>query len=120
VYLLLDTGHMVFGGGDPAAVAARYGSRIAHVHCKDVRRPIMEASRNRDTSFIDAVLAGTFAAPGDGCIDYPAMFRQLQEAGYRGWLIFEAEQDPVIAPSLATAQRAFQYLECETVAAGLR
>jgi inosose dehydratase len=120
VYLLLDTGHMVFAGGDPAAVAARYGSRIAHVHCKDVRLPIMESARNRDTSFIDAVLAGAFAAPGDGCVDYPAVFGQLQEASYRGWLIFEAEQDPVVAPSLATAQRAFQYLERETAAAGLR
>ncbi|MDH3714019.1 MAG: TIM barrel protein, partial [Gammaproteobacteria bacterium] len=120
VYLLLDTGHMVFAGGDPEAVAARHASRIAHVHCKDVRRPIMEASRNRDTSFIDAVLAGAFAAPGDGCVDYPAVFRALHKADYRGWLIFEAEQDPVIAPSLATAQRAYQYLDHETAAAGLR
>jgi len=120
VHLLLDTGHMVFGGGDPVAVLNRHASRVAHVHCKDVRLPIMQSMRNRDASFIDAVLAGAFAAPGEGCVDYPAVFRQLHEARYSGWLIFEAEQDPVIAPASATAQRAFQYLDCETVAAGLR
>jgi inosose dehydratase len=120
VYLLLDTGHMVFAGGDPVEVAARYGSHIAHVHCKDVRPGILRESRNRDVSFIDAVLAGIFTAPGDGCVDYPAVFKELQQADYQGWLIFEAEQDPVIAPSLATAQRAYRYLEHETAAAGLR
>lgn len=120
VYLLLDTGHMVFAGGDPVAVAKRYGSRIAHVHCKDVRRPIMQASRNCDTSFIDAVLGGVFAAPGDGCVSYPAVFAALKSADYRGWLIFEAEQDPAVAPSLPTAKRAFAYLDRETRAAALR
>src|SRR5437667_5296401 len=34
---LLDTGHLAFAGADPAAVACRYGRRINHVHCKDLR-----------------------------------------------------------------------------------
>ena len=37
VGLLLDTGHLVFAGGDPVSVARRHGARIVHVHCKDVR-----------------------------------------------------------------------------------
>jgi inosose dehydratase len=36
VHLLLDTGHATWGGADPAALAARYRDRIAHVHAKDV------------------------------------------------------------------------------------
>ncbi len=36
--LLLDTGHLTFAGGDPVRAATRHAERIAHVHCKDVRR----------------------------------------------------------------------------------
>ncbi|MFN6955260.1 MAG: TIM barrel protein, partial [Acetobacteraceae bacterium] len=38
VGLLLDTGHLAAAGGDPVAAARRHAPRIAHVHCKDVRR----------------------------------------------------------------------------------
>src|SRR5690606_5537709 len=45
VGLLLDTGHLTYAGGDPAAVARRYANRIVHVHCKDVRREVLERNR---------------------------------------------------------------------------
>ena len=41
-----------------------------------------------------AVMEGIFTVPGDGSIDYPAILRVLAEAGYSGWLVVEAEQDP--------------------------
>ena len=71
VKLLLDTGHYYFAGGDPLALAQQAGGRIGHVHCKDMRAAIVADNKNRDGSFIDALLAGAFAVPGDGCIDYP-------------------------------------------------
>jgi len=43
--LLLDTGHAVFAGADPVALGRRHRGRIAHVHCKDVRRAVMEQAR---------------------------------------------------------------------------
>ncbi|WP_414172807.1 sugar phosphate isomerase/epimerase family protein [Clavibacter tessellarius] len=36
VGLTLDTGHLVIAGGDPVAAVARWGSRITHLHLKDV------------------------------------------------------------------------------------
>src|SRR6266446_979049 len=57
VGLLLDTGHLAFAGADPAALARRYGHRIAHVHCKDVRRDVLAEVRARDASFLDAFLS---------------------------------------------------------------
>ena len=42
VGLLLDTGHATYAGVDPLALARRYGRRIVHVHCKDVRRPVLD------------------------------------------------------------------------------
>jgi inosose dehydratase len=99
VGLLLDTGHLTFAGGDPVRAAMRHGARITHVHCKDVRRHVLERSLNRDCSFLDAVLDCVFTVPGDGCVDYPAVLAALERANYRGWLVVEAEQDPSVAPS---------------------
>ncbi len=110
VKLLLDTGHMYFSGGDPVKTAEQYADRIEHVHCKDMRAEIVADCLNRDTSFIDALLAGSFAVPGDGCIDYSSVLQALKRADYQGWLIVEAEQDPMIAPSYETAKRAFKHL----------
>jgi inosose dehydratase len=103
VGLLLDTGHLTFAGADPAACATRHARRIVHVHCKDVRADVLADVRNRDTSFLDAVLAGVFTVPGDGAVDYDAVLQPLAAVGYRGWLVVEAEQDPAIAHPLTYA-----------------
>lgn len=97
VELLLDTGHLTFAGDDPMRVAEAYAGRIAHVHCKDVRREVLARVLNRDASFLDAVLQGVFTVPGDGCVDYARLLPGLLESGYRGWWVVEAEQDPAVA-----------------------
>lgn len=99
--LLLDTGHATFGGADPVALARRWRTRIAHVHCKDVRPEVMEQARRADWSFLDAVVAGVFTVPGDGMVDFAAVLRELP--GYDGWLVIEAEQDPEKANPLLYA-----------------
>jgi inosose dehydratase len=104
VGLLLDTGHLTFAGDDPAAVAARHAARIVHVHCKDVRAPVAAAARRADLSFLDAVLAGVFTVPGDGAVDFAAVLAPLARAGYAGWLVVEAEQDPAKAHPLTYAR----------------
>lgn len=110
VGLLLDTGHLTFAGGDAAAAAARHAARIVHVHCKDIRPAAMAAARRDDRSFLDAVLDGVFAVPGDGCIDYAAVLRPLARAGYGGWLVVEAEQDPARAHPLTHARMGHDHL----------
>jgi inosose dehydratase len=97
VGLLLDTGHLTYAGGDPGRAAEQYAGRIAHVHCKDVRRAVLERVRNEDSSFLNAVLDGVFTVPGDGMVDYARVLAPLARSGYRGWLVVEAEQDPAIA-----------------------
>jgi len=110
VGLLLDTGHLTYAGGDPAQAAARYAKRIVHVHCKDVRREVLEHCRNRDSSFLNAVLEGVFTVPGDGMVDYRSVLAPIAGSGYRGWLVVEAEQDPAVAPPLQYAQLGFRNL----------
>jgi myo-inosose-2 dehydratase len=110
VGLLLDTGHLTYAGGDVLGIARRHGDRIVHVHCKDVRPPVLEEVRQRDRSFLDAVVAGVFTVPGDGCVDYRALLETLRGAGYTGWLVVEAEQDPVKAHPLTYARMGFAHL----------
>lgn len=110
VGLLLDTGHLTFAGADPAAVAKRWANRINHVHCKDVRKDVLDDVKNRKLSFLNAVLEGVYTVPGDGCVDYPAVFNVLKAHHYTGWLVVEAEQDPAIAHPLTYATMGYNNL----------
>jgi inosose dehydratase len=110
VELLLDTGHLYFAGGDPERAARAYAKRIAHLHCKDIRLDVLARCRNADTSFLEAVLQGVFTVPGDGCIDFSAVIEPLLAAGYDGWIVVEAEQDPAIADPVTNATLGFETL----------
>ena len=115
VGLLYDTGHLKFAGEDPAAVARKWAGRINHVHTKDVRPDVVARVHAERMSFLDAVLAGVYTVPGDGCIDFVAALRPMADAGYRGWLICEAEQDPAKAHPLTYARKGYATL-VDTVA----
>lgn len=104
VALLLDTGHLTYAGGDPVRTTHRHGARIAHVHCKDVRAAVMADALRRDLPFLAAVLEGVFTVPGDGSVDFAAVFGALAKGGYAGWLVVEAEQDPAKAHPLTYAR----------------
>ncbi len=119
VGLLLDTGHLTYAGGDPVAAARTHAARITHVHCKDLRPEVLNRVRSEDWSFLNAVLEGVFTVPGDGMIDYPGVFTPLQETGYSGWLVVEAEQDPAKAHPLTYARMGFDYLVKTASATGL-
>lgn len=117
--LLFDSGHCLFAGGDPSALLARHIGRVVHVHCKDVRRAVLDEALAGDWSFMAAVLKGVFTVPGDGCIDFGRLLGTLRAAGYRGWLVVEAEQDPRVAHPLTYAKMGFESLRASAVAAGL-
>jgi inosose dehydratase len=110
VGLLFDSGHMRFGGGDAVEMLAKHVARVCHVHCKDVRPNVIRMARNRNWSFLQSVLNGAFTVPGDGAVDFPGLLGILHANGYRGWLVVEAEQDPVVAPSYAYAEKGYRYL----------
>ena len=111
VGLLLDTGHLVFAGGNIASVIDKYGPRITHVHTKDIRQDILATINKETQSFLDCVLEGVFTVPGDGMIDYDKVMGQLHQTGYEGWVIIEAEQDPAKANPLEYAIIGYKALE---------
>lgn len=110
VGLLLDTGHATYAGVDPLSLAKKHAKRIAHVHCKDVRRPVLDAARKANKSFLDSVLDGVFTVPGDGSVAFAPVLKHLNDQGYQGWLVVEAEQDPAKAHPLTYAKLGFRNL----------
>ncbi|HEV2040141.1 MAG TPA: myo-inosose-2 dehydratase [Casimicrobiaceae bacterium] len=112
VGLLFDSGHMTFAssGESAAAVLAKHVKRVCHVHCKDVRPQVIRMARNRNWSFLEAVVNGAFTVPGDGAVDFKTLLKVLHDNAYRGWLVVEAEQDPVVAPSYEYADKGYRHL----------
>ncbi len=120
-HLLFDAGHCTFGGGNPAEVLARHVGRVAHFHAKNIRRPVTERVRAEGMSFLQGVLAGAFTVPGDpeGAIDFVPLLRILAGAGYDGWLVIEAEQDPELRDPLEYQSLGLRSLKAAAREAGL-
>lgn len=113
VGLLLDTGHIYYSEGSQQAVLDvlnKYVKRIPHVHLKDIRDEKRNQIIAEHRTFLDGVRLGAFTVPGDGVIDFKPIFDILDQAGYEGWMVVEAEQDPAIADPLEYAQKARRYI----------
>ena len=110
VKLLIDTGHMLFAGGNSIKMTEDFMERIIHVHCKDIRKNVLEKSLKNDSTFRQAFLDGAFTVPGDGCIDYKPFLTVLKNRNYEGWLVVEAEQDPAKANPFEYAKIGYNYL----------
>jgi len=110
VGLLLDTGHAYAAGADYTEILRKFGSRVVHIHLKDVRREVLERARKNDWSFNTAVREGMFTVPGDGEIDFSAIGEFVRTSGYRGWLLVEAEQDPAKAPPKLYTEKAYHFI----------
>ena len=119
VKLTLDTGHMLFAGGNSIKVINDYKERLVHVHCKDMRESILKKSIKEDFSFREAFLEGAFTVPGDGCIDYKPLLNFLKKNNYSGWLVVEAEQDPSKANPFEYAKIGYKYLSQTCKEAGI-
>ena len=110
VKLLIDTGHMLFAQGNSIKLAEDFSERLIHVHCKDIRKDVLDKSLKNDSTFRQAFLDGAFTVPGDGCIDYKPFLKVVYKKKYEGWLVVEAEQDPAKANPFEYAKIGFNYL----------
>ena len=119
LHLCFDAGHLLFGGGDVAATLDRWSGRVKHVHFKDIRPEIVADVRANNRSFLDAVIAGAFTVPGDGCIDFQGVAHQLRAMDYAGWIVVEAEQDPKKAPPYDYSKMGYEHILKVCAEAGL-
>ncbi len=68
-----DCSNPIMNGVDPVPLLKQVIDRVVQVHCGD--RQVYGQY--------------THAIPGQGLVNYPALFETLQEAGYNGWLSIE-------------------------------
>jgi inosose dehydratase len=96
VGLLLDTGHLALGGGDPVQGLRDWGDRINHLHVKDYKRSVLESVIADRADMQEAWRRRVFCELGTGDVDLEAFFAELRSSGYSGWLV--VEQDLIPAP----------------------
>ena len=95
VSLCLDTGHLLIGGTDPAALADGHASRIGHVHLKDVRARVAGQVMEGEISYTDGVRTGLYQPLGRGDVDLAGVIGALSRGGYPGWYVLE--QDTILS-----------------------
>ena len=92
--LCVDTGHAAYAGIRPEALIERYGSRVRHVHLKDVDGRVLAHARDAELSFWDALEEGVFCPLGAGVVDFAAVIAALDAAGYAGHATIEQDRVP--------------------------
>ena len=91
VGLLLDTGHLALGGGDPTEALRAWGERINHLHVKDVRNDVLASVIADGADMPEAWRRGVFCELGTGDVDLDTFFAELAQSQYSGWLVVERE-----------------------------
>jgi inosose dehydratase len=94
IALCLDTGHLLIGGTDPAALARQAPDRIAHTHLKDVDDRIAAQVRSGRLTYTEAVRGGMYRPLGTGDVDVETIVSALGRHGYDGWYVLE--QDTIL------------------------
>jgi inosose dehydratase len=94
VGLLLDTGHLRLGGGDPTTALRDWGSRINHIHIKDVHDEVLAGVIADAADMPEAWRRGVFCELGTGDVDLDSFFAELARSDYSGWLVVEQDMVP--------------------------
>ena len=110
VGLCFDTGHYVFGGGEAVEGVRKHASRIWHVHFKDYEPNIARQARQNEWNYFTSVGKGIFCELGKGSVDFPAVIRELEKAGYNNWGVVEQDVLPGMGSPKESAARNRAYL----------
>lgn len=102
VHLQLDTAHWQAAGGNPADAVRQYADRLLFLHLKDLERPIPGGAPD----------SYRFVELGQGSVDLPAVFAELDRIDFDGWAVVELDprEDSQRTPR-ESAVLSRQYLE---------
>ena len=110
VGLLLDTGHYVYGGGDPLELMRRQASRVRYLHYKDVDADKLAEVHRERLDMHAAWRRNVFVPLGQGMVDFRSLSEGLRHQGYSGWIIVEqdtvADEQGRLSPDPLTGARA--------------
>lgn len=92
----IDTGHMILGGTDSIPLMRRLGSKVTHIHAKDVEPKLLERMQQGEIDYVSAVGEGIYCDLGTGVVDWAGFASAVDEIGYSGWIV--AEEDQILVP----------------------
>jgi inosose dehydratase len=92
--LCLDTGHYMFGGGNPVEALEKYGNRIWHVHFKDYNPEIARLAKEKNWNYFKSVENGVFCELGKGAVDFYKVADYLRKTAYEDWIVIEQDVLP--------------------------
>jgi inosose dehydratase len=110
VGLCFDTGHYVFGGGEAVEGIRKHASRIWHVHFKDYESNVARRASQNEWDYFTSIGNGIFCELGKGSVDFPAVIRELEKAGYDNWGVVEQDVLPGMGSPKESAARNRAYL----------
>jgi inosose dehydratase len=110
--LCLDTGHCEYGGGDTVTEAAKFASVLRFLHIKDVDSKVLAEARRKHLNFEQAIEEKVFTIIGQGSIDFPGLFRLLDQNNYSGWMVIEQDVKfgATVVPPAESVAASLRYL----------
>ncbi len=87
----LDTGHIVYGNGDPMELCRKYPDRISYVHIKAMDPILVKQAHEEDWPFVKAVHAGCSVAPPAGEPDMNLLIEALADLDKELYVICEQD-----------------------------
>lgn len=95
VQLCFDTGHHVYGGGEPISFYEKHADRIPYIHLKDCDLSVKRKMEENKWSFAKAVTEDIMVEPGKGSIDFAKLHDAMTKKQYDGWVVVEQDLFPV-------------------------
>jgi inosose dehydratase len=83
-----DTAHLIAGKCDPVKIIKKYSDRVKFTHLKDITNDGMEAAGMQ----AGAEVYTNFRELGEGIVDFPSIFKILDDVGYDGFLTAELDR----------------------------
>lgn len=96
ITVCIDTGHIRIGGIDSIPLMRRLGTRVKHIHAKDVEPSLLARMQQGEIGYFDAVGAGLYCDLGRGMVDWQGLAGAVDAIGYDGWVV--AEEDQLLVP----------------------
>ena len=111
--LVLDTAHLLLGGGNVVEMAKRHLDRIALVHIKDVHLGIAAQVKAGQLSLMQGVQRGLFPPLGRGGLPIAEIVDLLEKSGRDLWYVLE--QDAAIAEGDPSAIARLRFDACQSI-----
>ena len=102
VHYCLDTAQIAIIGEDMVGFYEDYHDRICTFHLKDTASPkVPDAVRYGQDVEIQDDGHRWFWEPGEGVLDFPALWRAMRKHGFEGWVTVETDGTPDLLASMA-------------------